>query len=915
LGGVFEQMLNQSQALGATYQPSSPAGSRQGFLNRDEFFILLASLQTKLGMGDDLFQQRFAAYQEPDAVRGSPSTTYSYTIGLDEQHEGTRSPDNSQQTKLIITRKPLSRGQLIKSWSISDSIGSDHVQVSAPDHEETYADGFTEYHSPTFQNRLPSFNVGLDDTGSGKQPQLGVSSSWVCSKCTHRNLFDSLTCGVCDFRRNLDLSSDKILTDDLHGSSTTPTTSVRQQNSLQEPVDGMDYKEAVRFSLPTMPEVVVPTLPEVVLPTLPEVVLPTLPEVVPEIESGLEPVETTREVTTPIRNPRLNPGFHDIDAPIATQDSDAQALALITAREPQQAQKPQPKKTALNIKKFSRSILSGSRKSEKSENSHSDPDLAANGFSLGGLAKILGDAAEAGNLPLVASILKLGADVNYSSRKKEVCHYAATRGVTSNNDHVVEYLLLKGMNKKSAANALHQAIIRGNCTEIAMKLVPYADFNFMWAVKGDGGKTQESCLGALSRMNDEGNRDRLHLLRLMMEQPSFDADQPAMLLESASEKVALSILGCFAQHAGFAAVESLLLQLGDNYKVTRQQRYGSPYVHVDPIACISVNYWQREPKQALELVHLLMKHGSRITGVVEKYTPLVPAIVAGCVSGVRLLLDMGADPECVMCTVGWSTPLSPLSYAAQEPSISIEICRTLVYKGATPWRSDDQGRTALYWACHGGNFEAIKYLYTLDVARSNISKCLEAAIDSHNPEVARELVNIGACATAATWKHVMSTKPVGHRRNTYLEIIDILLSTKTKLQRELVLAAIDHQNFWGLSRILETRNGILDFDKDAMFANPRWSGTVCRANRSFGPRAKKYGWGTRKDLQTCLAYAVERNAHDIIALLKGYEWENNAECEAGCSLKLWEEACLSTPPHRVQNGYSIEVAGGNKSAV
>jgi hypothetical protein len=90
---------------------------------------------------------------------------------------------------------------------------------------------------------------------------------------------------------------------------------------------------------------------------------------------------------------------------------------------------------------------------------------------------------------------------------------------------------------------------------------------------------------------------------------------------------------------------------------------------------------------------------------------------------------------------------------------------------------------------------------------------------------------------------------------------------------------------------------------------------VCRANRSFGPRAKKYGWGTRRDLQTCLAYAEERNAHDIIALLKGYEWENKAECEAGCTLKLWEEACVSTPPHRVQNGYSIEIEGGNKSAV
>lgn len=834
-------------------------------------------------MGDDLFQWRFAAHQEPDARRGSSSTTYSYAIGLDEQLETTRMPDYSHQTKLSINRKPLPRGQLIKSPSMSDSIGSDLGQVNATDHDEAFADGFSEYHSPTIQNRSPSCPVELEDTGSGRQTHVELSSSWVCSKCTHPNLFDSLVCGVCEFQRNIDPSSDKISTDEDHR---------------------MDYKEAVRFSLPT--------LPEVVLPTLPEVVPPTIPEVIPEIESTLEPVEMARDMATPIRNPSLSPSGPETDAP--TKESDDRALALIIAREPQQIQKPRPKKSTLNVKKFSR-MMSSARKSKDLENPRSDPDLTASGFSLGGLAKILGDAAEAGNLRLVASILKLGADVNYSSRKEEMYHYAATRGITSKNYHVVEYLLKSGMDKKSAANALHQAIIRGDCIDIALKLVPHADFNFMWEVKGDGEKTQESCLGALSRMSNKGHQDRLLLLNLIMEQPNFDADKPAILLESASEKVALSTLACFTRYAGFAMVKYLLLQLGDTYRVPRQQRYRSSYVHVDSLACISVKYWQREPKQAMELARLLLKHGSRLTGVEEKYTPLVPAIIGGCVSGVRLLLEMGADPECAMCAVGWSSSLSPLSYAAQEPSISMEISRALVYKGATAWRSDGQGRTALYWACRAGHFEAMKYLLMLDVARSNINKCLEAAVDSHNPEVAKELVNIGACATTATWKHVMSLKPIGSLRNNYLEIIDILLSTKTKLQRELVLTAIDHQNFWGLSRILEARNGVLDFDKDAMFANPRWYGIVCKASRSFGPKSKKYGWGTRKDLQSCLAYAEEKYAHDIIALLNSYEWGSRAVCEADCALKLWEEACSSTPPHMVQNRYTIEVADATKRTV
>lgn len=889
-------------ALEATFHPSLSGGSREGFLNRDEFFILLASLQARLQMTDDMFRLRFAPHLEPDTGRPSPSTTYSFTIGLDESREIPRMPD-SQHSKSPISRKPLPRGRLTNARSIAESIGSDYIQGNTPDYEETYADGFTEYHSPTFQNRLPS----LDDTVSGKQSH-GDSSFWACPKCTFRNSLHSPTCGVCEFRRNLDPYSDKISTSVIQaGRATTPTSPGRQQNPFQEPMSGMDSKEAVRFSLPT--------LPEVVLPTLPEVMPPTLPEVVPEIKAGLEPVETARELIMPIRNPAARPSLRVSDAQIVTRESDAQALALIKALEPPQVQKPQPREASLSIKRFSRSILSGSKKSEKSEPPQADPDKASSGFSLGGLAKLLGDAAEAGDLSLVASILKLGADVNYSSRKKEACHYAATRAITSNNDHIVEYLLLKGMNKKSAANALHKAIIKGNCLDIAMKLIPHADFNCMWAVKGEAEKTEESCLGALSRMNDDGNRDRLRLLRLMIEQSSFDADKPAMILESASEKVALSILGCFTQQIGLSAVEPLLLQLGETYKVPRQQRYGSPYIHVDPIACISIKYWQREPKLAVELAHLLLKHGSRLTGVEEKYTPLVSALAAGCVSGVRLFLDKGADPECVMTTVGWSTPLPPLSYAAQEPEISIDICHDLISKGARPRRSDEQGRTALYWACRGGNFHAIKYLFMLDMTNSNINKCLEAAIDSYNPQVAWELVNIGAYATAATWKHAMSSKPVGDRRNAYLEIIDILLSTKTQLQPELVLAAIDHQNFWGLSRILEVRNGILDFDKDAIFSNPRWSGIVCKANRSIGPRAKKYGWGTRRDLQSCVAYAEERNAHDIVGLLKSYDWESRAECEMDCGLKLWVEACESTPPHRVQNGYTMEMAGSKKTAI
>src|SRR3954471_17684835 len=100
-----------------------PAGSRPGFLNRDEFFILLTSLQAKLRMGDDLFQRRFAAHQETDSRRGSSSTTYSSLTG-----DTTQTPGGSLSpgSKASINRKPLPRG-LRQSPSMSDSLVSDLV--------------------------------------------------------------------------------------------------------------------------------------------------------------------------------------------------------------------------------------------------------------------------------------------------------------------------------------------------------------------------------------------------------------------------------------------------------------------------------------------------------------------------------------------------------------------------------------------------------------------------------------------------------------------------------------------------------------------------------------------------------------------------------------------------------------------
>ncbi|PMD57213.1 ankyrin [Hyaloscypha bicolor E] len=627
-------------------------------------------------------------------------------------------------------------------------------------------------------------------------------------------------------------------------SSTAQTASMHQRDSFKEPsvesrekevnFEGAE-KEADRFSR-------------------------TLPEIVP--------IRWTKNNSLPTHAARVgvqnttfhpSPGIYEIDTSITTSASDAEARSLATALE--------PKKRMFSVKGLRHNILQ-----QNLENS----DQVASGFLLQTLAQVLEDAASAGNLPLVASALDLGADVNYSSRKNKECHLALPRAAAVKHEPVVEYLLRMGANRDTAASALYAAI-NHKATGIAMKLVPRADFNKMWKstrFKDLPHNVYESPVAALVGMDEESRRK---ILRLMMEQPSFDAESPAMSFVenidelSSPKSSGMTVLGCFAAFTDLATVEFLLQQLGQTNNVQKRPNTSQ---YRDSLCCISSTYWQREPADALKMASLLLDHGAHAGATVSipgqrknEYSALTPAIKGGSLDGVRLLLKHGTNPESSMY-VAENYPhdhLSPLSYAVFCGAVG--ICRALVESGAVP-------------------------------NRVNVD---EAAVESNNLEIVGVLIHVhGASATPQVWERAMLVKHTPKEQSSSIEIIDLLLSTKTKsnpFRRAWILAAIDSKNFSGLHRVLEMRNKNLGFDVNEVFQDPRWSNVSNTVKSStLLPRS---GFAIKRDdLYNCLAYAEEKDASDIVALLKSYWWTSKKRCGPDSEARFGSRyGCSSKPPH------------------
>ncbi|KAE9378228.1 ankyrin [Stipitochalara longipes BDJ] len=868
-------------ALSATYESLPLADPREGFLNRDEFFIILAGLQEQLGLDDELFKEKISNHDEGNSTQAGSSP------GEVTKHLTQKTlPGNSHDYTVTEDAKQVSVRDKILS-----SVPFDKRSEAASANNQVYADGFTEYSLAFYQPKLPAVARRGNDEKPTLVHKFGARKSfslqhepenftqplsdWACTSCTLYNPLESLACEACATKCPARKYPDLIDVSN-EASTVTQTALINQEDSFKELTSASTEnknkiepaeKEVKHFSQ-------------------------TLPEAVP-IRAAKNNLLTTSDARLDIQTTKFHPspGIYEIDTSITTSASDAEARSLATALE--------PKKRKFSVSGFRRNI-------QNSENS----DQAVSGFSLQILAQVLENAAAAGNLPLVASTLNLGADVNYSSRKNKQYHLALHRAALAKHEDIVDYLLRMGANRETSASALYAAI-NHKAIAVAMKLVPRADFNKMWkSTRLNDSPCYESCISALVSMDQES---RQKLLRLMMNQAIFDPENPAMAFVekiddlSSPKSCGMTVLACFTAFTNLADVEFLLQQLGETYCIPKRSNSSQ---YRDPICCISTTYWQQEPADALRMVNLLIKHGAQAGATVSipgqrknEYSALTAAIKGGSLEGVQLLLQHGANPESTMY-ISENHPhdhLSPLSYAVLCGEI--DICRALVESGAFPNRANADGSTPLYYACRGGRLELVEYFLSLNVKHSDLHTCLEAAIESNNPKVVRILIEVGAMSTPQVWEQAMSVNRSGAGRNCYIEIIDLLLSMKTKMKifpRASILTAIDEKNFSGLSRVLEMRNGNLGFDVNEIFQDRRWSNiymTVKAATLMTRSGSRDVDI-KRDDLYNCLAYAEEKDDDDIVTLLRGYGWTSKKGCGPDCEARFGSRYdCDGKPPH------------------
>lgn len=567
--------------------------------------------------------------------------------------------------------------------------------------------------------------------------------------------------------------------------------------------------------------------------------------------------------TSQITPPLVRPGLHEIGEPVSTSQSDILALNRLRALDPDSQ-----KITQVNRMKRFAIVPFLSRKGRVSATGNST-EKAASGFALTTLAQALQDAVTEGNLPLAASLIHLGADINFMSVQKKTYHYILGVAVVTGHRKCIDYLLASGSNGVSVDNALLIAYFT-NSLDLLPKLLPHTNMYHLshtdkgQVTPGKPESTSGSSLGYIARDNMMPREFRAAFLEAFMADKRFDHNKVVIQTYDLvnGRLFEFSTLTTLVHQLD---VEALRKVLKLKSKTTPSQSTASVQCPT-PIQCLRPCNWKDKPGPTLEILKLLEvpKFQLNIAGGWPGegcVSPLACAVAGGSLEGVKYLLSLGADPECLTFAsldngrTGWAH--TALGWAAFNGWL--EICRALVEAGATPWRTNMRGPkqvAPLLLACRGAHFEVVKYLTSLDIRRSMIGDCLDAAIRNDDPRIVEILLNFGARVVPSTWTVLLSRTPPPPERHIVLAMLDLVLAQNYPLTAEAILAAIDKGSFAALSKVLEKKNDDLGFDKNEPVSNWRWDRDHLGDNRK----------------RTCLVYAKEKGKRDFVALLAGHGW-------------------------------------------
>ncbi|KAI9668479.1 MAG: hypothetical protein M1829_005357 [Trizodia sp. TS-e1964] len=582
-----------------------------------------------------------------------------------------------------------------------------------------------------------------------------------------------------------------------------------------------------------------------------------------EAQSNIMP-QAIREASLE-SNVQQSPGvktfdLHDMESPVSTPESDKLAQQILASLELEQRRMASSSKTQKRI-----SMISPLRRT-RSTLSHGE-------FSSANLTAALRKAALEDNLCLVASLLNMGANINFVSdgpteprpslvhrisisrnnaRKstEREHHKIMSQAVAANpvKGPMVDFFVAMGADGASIDMALTAAILANNL-DLALSLVPLADVYSLQECKlNEADATHASSIGVACLAKKVPRSTRRSVLRLIFQRPDFDMYKPVYKTYSAGSDIETKhdTLSLLIMDLDFELITLILERKSNNDRVLANVN----------TKFISRRQWRESSRSSLRTLSVLQsafptlvsEHGSRL---------LLEAVAGGSRRGTTFLLDLGADHERYFCHPSHASPgakadpiqeISILGWATKTGNLG--ICRALVQAGASPWQIAPNGLSPFLEACRCDALNVAQYFLSLNPNRQKLGKYI---LNIHpNLSIKQALLII------------LMRKEHDYNARVQSDFIDILIDLGVKVREDAVLEAIDYNNYAGLSRILERRNGKLDFNANKDFGDDRFYTNTNYLFKSIQNDYRRYC--------TCVDYALQLDKRSFVTLMESYGW-------------------------------------------
>jgi hypothetical protein len=319
--------------------------------------------------------------------------------------------------------------------------------------------------------------------------------------------------------------------------------------------------------------------------------------------------------------------IHEMETLLSTKESDKLAIKRVEAlKRKEEQQKRDTKSSRTSIASVGKSIKNVLGK---------DPDKTASGYSLNVLAEALEAAASEGNVPLIASLLSLGANPVYYSIKNQTEHAALAIAAENGRIQVVGILIPRGSTQRQIDNALIRAIHNGH-VNLAIMLVQnwraniYPKRHLYPARKELKVLFSQSCFDGIAyRITNPQARRKL--LGCFMRRKNFEVNKIVLSVYHArtNKRHDLTALALFVNCGWLEGVQALLTGASVHGQWTNTLIKDEPihardhanpellsfgsYNHSVPAICsLTASEWKHMPKKTLAICQALISAGSAV---------------------------------------------------------------------------------------------------------------------------------------------------------------------------------------------------------------------------------------------------------------------------------------------------------------